>query len=90
MQYIAILGGEIEYDGYDINIRNHRGSTDYIPVMDSRNVTNVAVSHDSRENASSYDISFFRRKDKDLNKLMKYAELLRVKNILMPYLQSLI
>jgi len=60
MQYIAILGGEIEYDGYNINIRNHRGSTDYIPVMDSRNVTNVAVSHDSRENASSYDISFFK------------------------------
>ena len=60
MQYIAILGGEIEYDGYNINIRSHRGSTDYIPVMDSKNVTNVAVSHDSRENASSYDISFFK------------------------------
>ena len=26
MQYIAILGGEIEYDGYKINIRKHRGS----------------------------------------------------------------
>lgn len=60
MQYIAILGGEIEYDGYNINIRNHRGSTDYISVMGSKNVTNVAVSHDSRENASSYDISFFK------------------------------
>ena len=60
MQYIAILGGEIEYDGYNINIRSHRGSSDYIPVMDSKNVTNVAVSHDSRENASSYDISFFK------------------------------
>ncbi len=60
MQYIAILGGEIEYDGYNINIRSHRGSTDYIPVMGSKNVTNVAVSHDSRENASSYDISFFK------------------------------
>jgi hypothetical protein len=60
MQYIVILGGEIEYDGYDINIRSHRGSTDYIPVMGSKNVTNVAVSHDSRENASSYNISFFK------------------------------
>jgi len=60
MQYIAILCGEIEYDGYNINIRSHRGSIDYIPVMDSKNVTNVAVSHDSRENASSYDISFFK------------------------------
>ncbi len=60
MQYIAILGGEIEYDGYKINIREHRGSIDYLPVMDSKNVTNVAVSHDSRENSSSYDISFFK------------------------------
>lgn len=63
MQYIAILGGEIQYDGYNINIRSHRGSTDYIPVMGSKNVTNVAVSHDSRENASSYDISFFKLMD---------------------------
>lgn len=60
MQYIAIIGGEIEYDGYKINIRKHRGSTDYQSVMGSKNVTNVAVSHDSRENASSYDISFFK------------------------------
>jgi len=63
MQYIAILGGEIEYDGYNINIRSHRGSAQYIPVMGSKNVTNVAVSHDSRENASSYDISFFKLMD---------------------------
>lgn len=63
MQYIAILGGEIEYDGYKINIKDHRGSMDYKPVMDSKNVTNVSVSHDSRENASSYDISFFKLLD---------------------------
>ncbi len=63
MQYIAILGGEIQYDGYNINILSHRGSTEYIPVMGSKNVTNVAVSHDSRENASSYDISFFKLMD---------------------------
>jgi hypothetical protein len=63
MQFIAILGGEIQYDGYSINIRSHRGSNYYIPVMGSKNVTNVAVSHDSRENASSYDISFFKLMD---------------------------
>lgn len=59
-QYIAILGGEIEYDGYHINIRKHRGSSEYQLVMDSKNVTDVSVSHDSRENASSYNISFFK------------------------------
>jgi hypothetical protein len=63
MQYIAIIGGEIEYDGYNINIRSHRGSLDYILVMDSKNVTNVSVFHDSRENTSSYDISFFKLMD---------------------------
>ncbi|WP_277673348.1 prophage endopeptidase tail family protein [Piscibacillus halophilus] len=60
MQYVAILGGEIEYNGYLINIRKHRGSMEYQPVMGSKNVTNVSVSHDSRENASSYNISFFK------------------------------
>ncbi|WP_075979924.1 prophage endopeptidase tail family protein [Bacillus massilinigeriensis] len=60
MQYIAILGGEIEYNGYLINICKHRGSMEYQPVMGSKNVTNVSVSHDSRENASSYNISFFK------------------------------
>ncbi len=59
-QLIAILGGEIEYDGYQINVRAHRGSSTYKTVMDTKNVTNVAVSHDSRENSSSYDISFFK------------------------------
>lgn len=63
MQFIAILGGEIQYDGYSINIRSHRGSNDYIPVMGSKNVTNVAVSYDSREYTSSYDISFFKLMD---------------------------
>jgi hypothetical protein len=63
MQYIAILGGEIEYDGYKINIRSHRGSTNYQLVMDTKNVTNVAVSYDSRENSSSYDIAFFKLLD---------------------------
>jgi Prophage endopeptidase tail N-terminal domain len=63
MQYVAILGGEIEYDGYQINIKTHRGSLEYKPVMGSKNVTNVSVSHDSRENASSYNISFFKLLD---------------------------
>jgi predicted transcriptional regulator of viral defense system len=30
---------------------------------------------------------YFRKKDKDLNKLMKYAGLLRVENVLKPYLE---
>ena len=30
MQLIALCGGEIEYNGAEINIRSHRGSQDYI------------------------------------------------------------
>lgn len=63
MQYIAILGGEIEYAGYNINIRSHRGSINYKSLMGSKNVTDVAVSNDSRENTSSYAISFFKLTD---------------------------
>ncbi|MBE0451731.1 MAG: phage tail protein [Clostridia bacterium] len=63
MQYIAILCGEIEYDGYKINIRSHRGSTEHLKIMGSKNVTNVGVSIDARENAASYDISFFKLMD---------------------------
>ena len=63
IQYIAILGGEIEYDGYNINIRQHRGSAEYISVMGSKNVTDIAVSQDSRENTSSYAISFLKLMD---------------------------
>ena len=59
MQLIALLGGEIEYDGYDINIRTHRGSQTAKQLMESRNVTNVGVTHDSRSSTASYEIAFF-------------------------------
>ena len=43
MQLIALCGGEIEYNGNEINIRSHRGSQDYISIMDGRKQEVCAV-----------------------------------------------
>lgn len=63
MQYIAILGGEIEYDGSRINIRRHRGSTVVKQLLDSRNVTGVSVTYDSRADTASYEVAFHKMAD---------------------------
>ncbi|NLM08502.1 MAG: hypothetical protein GX215_06200 [Clostridiales Family XIII bacterium] len=63
MQFVAIVNGEIEYSGYSINIRAHRGSAEYKMVMDGKNVTDVSVSYDYRENTASYTLSFFKLLD---------------------------
>ena len=43
MQLIALCGGEIEYNGTEINIRSHRGSQDYISIMDGKNVSDLTA-----------------------------------------------
>lgn len=63
MQLIAILGGEIEYDGYAINIRVHRGNTERRNLMDSEHITDLSVSYDSREGTASYDLSLYKKSD---------------------------
>lgn len=63
MQFIAILSGEIEYSGQSINIRQHRGSTAVRELMESKNVTDVSVTHDSRSATASYSVAFHRMAD---------------------------
>ena len=63
MQFIAILGGEIEYDGHYINVRRHRGNTTVKQLMESKNVTDVSVTYDSRAATASYDIAFHKIAD---------------------------
>lgn len=60
MRFIDACGGEIEYDGYTINIRTHRGSVARKVLMDGENVTDVSVTLDSREEVSAYEISLFK------------------------------
>lgn len=63
MRFIDACGCEVEYDGYKINLRRHRGSTVRKHLMDGENVTDLAVTIDSRENTQSYEISLFKMAD---------------------------
>lgn len=63
MRFIDACGCEEEYDGYKINLRRHRGSTVRKSLMDGENVTDLAVTIDSRENTQSYEISLFKMAD---------------------------
>ena len=63
MRFIDTCGCEVEYDGYKINLRKHRGSTVRKHLMDGENVTDLTVTIDSRENTQSYEISLFKMAD---------------------------
>ena len=63
MRFIDACGCEVEYDGYKINLRKHRGSTVRKSLMDGENVTDLSVTIDSRENTQSYEISLFKMAD---------------------------
>ena len=63
MRFIDACGCEVEYDGYKINLRKHRGSTVRKSLMDGENVTDLAVTVDSREKTQSYEISLFKMAD---------------------------
>lgn len=63
MRFIDACGCEVEYDGYVIHLRKHRGSTVRKPLMDGENVTNLSVTIDSRENTAAYEISLFKMAD---------------------------
>ena len=63
MRFIDACGCEVEYDGYKINLRKHRGSWVRKRLMDGENVTDLAVTIDSRENTQSYEISLFKMAD---------------------------
>lgn len=60
MQLIALCGGEIEYNGTEINIRSHRGSQDYIGIMDGRNVSDLTMETDSRSGTTNYGLTLYK------------------------------
>lgn len=63
MRFADACGCEVEYAGYKINLRKHRGSRVRKKLMDGENVTDLAVTIDSRENTQSYEISLFKMAD---------------------------
>lgn len=60
MQLIALCGGEIEYNGNEINIRSHRGSQEYIGIMDGRNVSDLTMETDSRSGTTNYGLTLYK------------------------------
>lgn len=60
MQLIALCGGEIEYNGTEINIRSHRGSQDYIGIMDGKNTSDLTMETDSRSGTTNYGLTLYK------------------------------
>ena len=63
MRFVDACGCEVEYDGYAINLRKHRGSTARKVLMDGENVTDLSATLDSREDTAAYEISLFKMAD---------------------------
>ena len=63
MQFIAIMGGEIEYDGHLINVKTHRGSTVTKQLLETKNVTDVSVTYEGRASSASYEVAFHKVAD---------------------------
>ena len=63
IRFADACGGELEYDGYAINIRTHRGSQTLKELMDGTNVTGLSATFDSRQETQAYEIQLFKRVD---------------------------
>ena len=57
----AILGGEIEYSGNKVHLRNHRGSVASVELLGTDNVTDVSYSRDVLAATTAYNIVLGRK-----------------------------
>lgn len=63
MRFGDACGGELEFDGYSVHIRTHRGGTERKLLMDGKNVTSLSATFDSRKAAQAYEVQLFKRVD---------------------------
>lgn len=63
MRFADACGGELEFDGYSVHIRTHRGGTERKLLMDGKNVTSLSATFDSRKAAQAYEVQLFKRVD---------------------------
>ena len=63
MRFADTCGGELEFDGYSVHIRTHRGGTERKLLMDGKNVTSLSATFDSRKAAQAYEVQLFKRVD---------------------------
>lgn len=77
MQLIAMVNGEIEYDGYTIGVRSHVGKTARTDIMATSNVENISYSHNASEDNTNYSLSLYRKGNLELGDelLLKFAPL---------------
>lgn len=57
----AILGGEIEYSGNKVHLRNHRGSVASVELLGTDNVTDVSYNRDVLAATTAYNIVLGRK-----------------------------
>lgn len=63
MRFADACGGELEFDGYSVHVRTHRGGTERKLLMDGKNVTSLSATFDSRKAAQAYEVQLFKRVD---------------------------
>lgn len=63
MRFADACGGELDFDGYSVHIRTHRGGTERKLLMDGKNVTSLSATFDSRKAAQAYEVQLFKRVD---------------------------
>lgn len=61
MQLIAMVGGEIEYDGYTIGIRSHVGKVQKTDIMKTSNVEDISYAHNASEGNTNYSLSLYQK-----------------------------
>lgn len=61
MQLIAMVGGEIEYDGYTIGVRSHVGKTVQTDIMATSNVEDISYAHNASEDNTNYSLSLYQK-----------------------------
>ena len=66
MQLLALVKGEIEYYGYTIGIRKHKGNSNAIDIMKTENVKDISYSYNKIEHRYSYSIGLYKKKNIDL------------------------
>lgn len=71
MQLIALLGGEIEYNGYTIGIRSHIGSISRIDVMKKASVQDISYTYNVSEDTTNYSLSLYQKGSLDLGDELK-------------------
>ena len=77
MQLVALVKGEIEYYGYAIGIRRHRGNSETVDIMKTENVKDISCSYNATEQRYSYSLDLFRKENVDLGDelLIRFAPL---------------